>query len=71
MTIFADPHGGPNWRAFFEELAAGGFIDGTNLQVDRRRPDGFGYSGLASRRKSMSLHTYNFGKPARKYRIVR
>ena len=24
------------WRAFFEELAAGGFIEGTNLQVDRR-----------------------------------
>ena len=29
--------GGPNWRAFFDELAAGGFIEGTNLQVDRRR----------------------------------
>src|ERR1700740_980814 len=24
------------WRAFIEELAAGGFIEGTNLQVDRR-----------------------------------
>ena len=31
------PGGGPNWRAFFDELAAGGFIEGTNLQVDRRR----------------------------------
>jgi len=29
--------GDPNWRAFFDELAAGGFIEGTNLQVDRRR----------------------------------
>jgi putative ABC transport system substrate-binding protein len=28
----SDPHGE---RAFFEELAAGGFVEGTNLQVDR------------------------------------
>ena len=27
------------WPAFFEELSAGGYIEGTNLQVDRR---GFG-----------------------------
>jgi|tagenome__1003787_1003787.scaffolds.fasta_scaffold20627395_1 putative ABC transport system substrate-binding protein len=25
-----------HWRGFFEELAAGGFVEGTNLQVDRR-----------------------------------
>jgi putative tryptophan/tyrosine transport system substrate-binding protein len=31
-----DARGRLNWRAFFEELAAGGFIEGTNLQVDRR-----------------------------------
>ena len=24
------------WRAFFEELSAGGYTEGTNLQVDRR-----------------------------------
>src|SRR6476620_7631 len=24
--------GGPNWRAFFDELAAGGFIEGTNFR---------------------------------------
>ena len=35
----ADLHHGPNWRAFFEELAACGFMEGTNLQVDSR---GFG-----------------------------
>jgi putative ABC transport system substrate-binding protein len=34
--ILADLNGEPNWRAFFGELAAGGFIEGTNLQVDRR-----------------------------------
>jgi len=41
--ILTDTHGGPNWRAFFEELAAGGFLEGTNLQVDRR---GFGPTAL-------------------------
>jgi putative tryptophan/tyrosine transport system substrate-binding protein len=41
--MLADPHGGPNWCAFFDELAAGGFIEGTNLQVDRR---GFGPAAL-------------------------
>jgi len=41
--ILTDPHGAPNWRAFFEELAAGGFIEGTNLQVVRR---GFGLTDL-------------------------
>src|SRR5262245_3958458 len=30
-------------QAFFEELAAGGFVEGTNLQVDRR---GFGRTAL-------------------------
>src|SRR5215831_1816404 len=34
--VLPDLHPGPNWRAFFEELAADGFIEGTNLQVDRR-----------------------------------
>jgi putative tryptophan/tyrosine transport system substrate-binding protein len=28
--ILADSRGGPNWPAFFEELTAGGFIEGTN-----------------------------------------
>ena len=41
--ILADSRGGPNWPAFFEELTAGGFIEGTNLQVDRR---GFGPTDL-------------------------
>jgi len=41
--ILTDPHGAPIWRAFFEELAAGGFIEGTNLQVVRR---GFGLTDL-------------------------
>ena len=41
--ILADSRGGPNWPAFFEELTAGGFIEGTNLQVDRR---GFGPTAL-------------------------
>ena len=41
--ILADPNGEPNWRAFFVELAAGGFVEGTNLQVDRR---GFGPTDL-------------------------
>src|SRR5438874_1719785 len=40
--ILTDPHGAP-LRAFFEELAAGGFIEGTNLQVVRR---GFGLTDL-------------------------
>jgi len=31
-AISADPRG----RAFFEELAAGGFVEGANLQVDHR-----------------------------------
>ncbi len=43
--ILTDAHGAPNWRAFFEELAAGGFIEGTNLQVDRR---GFGPTALVT-----------------------
>jgi putative ABC transport system substrate-binding protein len=34
--VLPDVNRGPNWRAFFEELAADGFIEGTNLQVDRR-----------------------------------
>src|SRR6266852_1669891 len=41
--ILTDPHGAPIWRAFFEELAAGGFIEGSNLQVVRR---GFGLTDL-------------------------
>jgi len=41
--ILADLNGEPNWRAFFGELAAGGFVEGTNLQVDRR---GFGPTDL-------------------------
>jgi putative ABC transport system substrate-binding protein len=41
--ILADPNGEPNWRAFFGELTAGGFVEGTNLQVDRR---GFGLTDL-------------------------
>jgi putative ABC transport system substrate-binding protein len=41
--ILTDPHGAPIWRAFFEELAAGGFLEGTNLQVVRR---GFGLTDL-------------------------
>jgi putative tryptophan/tyrosine transport system substrate-binding protein len=41
--ILADSRGGPNWPTFFEELTAGGFIEGTNLQVDRR---GFGPTDL-------------------------
>ena len=41
--ILADLKGEPNWRAFFGELAAGGFVEGTNLQVDRR---GFGPTDL-------------------------
>jgi len=32
----ADAHNKPTWRAFFEELAAGGFIEGASLQVDYR-----------------------------------
>ena len=43
--ILTDAHGSPNWRAFFAELAAGGFIEGTNLQVDRR---GFGPTALVT-----------------------
>ena len=38
--ISDDPHGD---RAFIKELAAGGFVEGTNLQVDRR---GFGRTAL-------------------------
>jgi putative ABC transport system substrate-binding protein len=38
-AISADPRG----RAFFEELAAGGFVEGANLQVDHR---GLGQTGL-------------------------
>jgi ABC-type uncharacterized transport system substrate-binding protein len=34
--ILIDAPGRLNWHAFFEELAAGGFVEGTNLQVDRR-----------------------------------
>jgi len=34
--ILTDAPGRLNWRVFFEELAAGGFVEGTNLQVDRR-----------------------------------
>jgi len=34
--VLPDLHTGPNWRAFFEELAADGFIESTNLQIDRR-----------------------------------
>jgi putative tryptophan/tyrosine transport system substrate-binding protein len=41
--ILVDPNGAPIWRAFFEELAIGGFIEGTNLQVVRR---GFGLTDL-------------------------
>ncbi|MCW2220757.1 ABC transporter substrate-binding protein [Bradyrhizobium japonicum] len=37
--VLRDPDGKPVWRAFSEELAAGGFVEGSNLRVDRR---GFG-----------------------------
>ncbi|MCS3495582.1 putative ABC transport system substrate-binding protein [Bradyrhizobium japonicum] len=37
--VLSDPDGKPVWRAFSEELVAGGFVEGSNLQVDRR---GFG-----------------------------
>ena len=32
--LAAFPRG--EWQAFLEELAAGGFVEGTNLQLDRR-----------------------------------
>ena len=41
--ILPDVHRGPNWRTFFEELSANGFIEGTNLQVDLH---GFGPTAL-------------------------
>lgn len=34
--VLDNPHSAPVWRAFSEELAIGGFVEGTNLQVDRR-----------------------------------
>src|SRR5882762_9634081 len=69
--ILTDPHGAPNWRAFFEELAAGGFIEGTNLQVVRR---GFGlkigYSGqrVGARTTRCSFRISDTGRARRKAR---
>lgn len=41
--ILSDQKGAHFWRAFVDELAAGGFIEGNNFRVDRR---GFGPTGL-------------------------
>jgi putative ABC transport system substrate-binding protein len=41
--ILTNPRGAPIWRAFLNELASGGFIEGNNLRIDRR---GFGPTAL-------------------------
>lgn len=36
IAVLADSRGEGVWQAFFEELVRGGFVEGRNLQVDRR-----------------------------------
>jgi putative tryptophan/tyrosine transport system substrate-binding protein len=36
IAVLADSRDEGVWRAFFEELNRGGFVEGRNLQIDRR-----------------------------------